>query len=255
MRTNLLYLILIASLAAGGIYIVRQEQPNWPFANTAEPTAAELRAARAAIMIHPPVIEKPIDVALGTTTIEEPAVEHTAAERAAAHRVFMIGEEVVQIGQSRDTIEAKLGGPAVVSANGNHWTYDDRVIIFRDDFVSGWLELDERAIELHRNAVVSGSLVNNTRVIHAWKFIDLDESGTGAASRSSSFERTYTLRDRLVKQRSHRNSSFRQPDFLQAFRRTLDRNRQLSERARQQNSNRNRNSTGGAYSQRYSHSR
>ena len=247
MRSNLLYLTMIAALG-GTTYLVANNQTDAQLLElvglksadnqtikTIEEVKEEAKAAAAERVAkvnayQPPTIEKPIDFALDNMTIVE-------SERKAPEDPSMLTEsfeqqfEAFKIGQTREQVEAEFGKPAVVTNDGDHWTYGDRVLIFRDDAVAGWLDLDEQAAELHRVAVVSGNIgQHQPEVDFAWRFVEMDETLDARSRRND--ERRFSLRDRLMASRSKSRNSFRHPDFLRAFGQTLDRNRQASKDAR-----------------------
>jgi hypothetical protein len=87
----------------------------------------------------------------------KPAGSCTAADAGAAHKDLAVAPSAqvngsaadpvaaLGVGCSRELVRNALGKPTVVSANDNLWTYGSRAVIFSNDKVAGWMDVDPGA--------------------------------------------------------------------------------------------------------------
>lgn len=216
MRSNLLYVTMIMILAASGVYLVRQSQ------------GAPQRAIQAARFTprypnHPPLLNEPMVEVLAQFAARFEAGSREPAEIATADMVATDFTSVA-LGYTKHEVESELGEPVFRSVDDDRWSYGNRVIVFHDDRVAGWVALNEQGIELHRRAVALGLKgVDRPVVQMAGRFADAAKAPTNRRP-GREYTPTFGIRDRLFEQRTGSRFVFQRPDFMRAFTQTLNRN-------------------------------
>jgi hypothetical protein len=161
------------------------------------------------------------------------AAEPAQAETAAA---VALAIDSLEVGAGRDVVRAMLGSPTSSSRDERVWTYGSRAVVFSDDKVVGWMEVDPSVAEMmapSADALLAGSARAGGM--------------TAAQARAAKAARGSRVPAKPIKARSGRKPRyayepmfkaaglnlprFRQPDWLRAWSKFRDRQRVLYNRA------------------------
>lgn len=133
-------------------------------------------------------------------------------------------------GMTRESVRALLGEPLTIEQDGTRWNYAARTVIFRNDVVTGWVDADAAALAMNQRGVDEMSSQSREPQF-AGRFANLGPETAPRASRSArETDRRFDVLSRLRASRSTTNTTFRQPEWLRSFGRSLDRNHEENRR-------------------------